>query len=92
MWLSISMVGLARMSEISPNFLCVDSFAFFTTLVLLNTEFLLSSDVTASLDFLIVDQAMQLLIAKFLDSAIGFAKIVVFSICFSCTGNPELFL
>ena len=87
------MVVLARMFKISPKFPCVDSFAFFTTLVSLNMEFLLSSDVTASLDFLIVDQAMQLLIVKFLDSATRFAKIAVFPInCFSCTGDPKLFL
>ena len=86
------MVGLARMSEINPNFLCVDSFAFFTTLVSLNTEFLLSSDDTASSDFLIVHSVIQLLIAKSLTSATVICQNRVFyTTCFSCTGDSGLF-
>ena len=75
MWLSISMMALARMAEISPRTPCVDTFAFFTTLVSLITEFLLSFDDAASLGFLIAHSVMQLFIAKFLTSA----KIVVFT-------------
>ena len=92
MWLSVSMMALARVAKISPRFPFVDTFAFFTTRVLLITEFLLSSDDTASLGFLFAHSVMQLFIAKFLTSATvthqnrGFHKSF-----FSCIDGSELF-
>ena len=92
MWLSVSMTALARVAEISPWFAFVYSFAFFTTLVSLITDSLLSSDDAASFDFLFAHLVMQLVIAKFLSFATIFCQNRDFAMMFfSGTPDSELF-
>ena len=93
MWLSVSMMTLARVAEISPWFALVYSFAFFTTLVLLITDSLLSSEDAASLDFLLAHVMLQLIIAKFLAFATIFCQNRDFAalMFFSGTFDSELF-
>ena len=92
MWLSVSMTALARVAEISPWFAFVYSFAFFTTLVSLITDSLLSSDDAASLDFLLAHVMLQLIIAKFLTFATIFCQNRDFAlIFFSGSFDSELF-
>ena len=80
------------MAEISSRFRFVDTFAFFTTLVSLITELLLSSDDAASLGFLFAHLMMQLVIAKFLTSATMFYQNRGFLMMFfSCTDDSEMF-